>query len=80
MSYQAGDKGSSMTHDEYIDAFLAACDKQAYLEPHTPGWKPLLEMVWDELQERRLTQTEARKCKRCDYPNCFCVQPLKGGQ
>lgn len=31
-------------------AFLRAIDRQETMVAHTPGWKPLIDLVWEELQ------------------------------
>ena len=66
-----------MNREQFTDAFVAACEKQATLEAHTPEWKSLLELVWDEiahLQEpyapgefEQLCQNGFKAAARCPY-------------
>lgn len=48
-----------MTRQQFGAAFLAAIDKQEMLVAHTPGWKPLIDLVWEELEARAQPVTEA---------------------
>lgn len=48
-----------MSRDEFNRAFLLAIDRQSNLAPHTPGWKPLIDLVWEELSDRNLVAPEA---------------------
>lgn len=55
-----------MTREQFDAAFLAAIDKQASLTPHTHGWKPLIDLVWEELSMRH--EAIALGPEKCDHP------------
>ena len=42
---------ANLTREQFDNAFVAACEKQANgVSAHAPGWRPLTDLVWDELQ------------------------------
>ena len=52
---------AGITRAQFDAAFVTGIDRQSGTEPHTPGWKPLIDHVWEELVERGLVTPSARK-------------------
>lgn len=49
-AWEAHARSESTSRERFEAAFLAACAKQEQTVAHTPGWKPLIDLVWEELQ------------------------------
>lgn len=48
---------AAMSRGQFNEAFVAAIDMQANFVPHQPGWKPLIDFVWEELEARGLLRS-----------------------
>lgn len=52
-----------MTREQFDQAFIAAIDRQSEMVTHTPEWKPLIDLVWDEIAEKFIAPIAANAAR-----------------